>query len=98
MKKLMTILTLMAKGGLFYGIILFCISFENLNSQTSTRGTDFWLGYMENLNLLSNGPPAFQVVITSDENTNGKISIPLKNFEMSFNVNAGEAKLIELPA
>ncbi len=80
-------------------LLMLCFLFiARLNAQTSTKGRDFWFGYMENLTLAFNGPPTFSVVIASDEFTSGTISLPKTGFEIQFNVVAGEAREIILPS
>lgn len=69
-----------------------------LLSEPTTKGTEFWLGFMENLNLSGNGPPEFGVQVAAEEATTGEISIPATGLTIPFEVGAGEAVEIELPS
>ena len=75
-------------------LLFFTVS---LSAQTSTKGKEFWFGFMENLTLSFNGPPKFYVVVSADVVTSGKISQPLTGIELDFVLSAGETKVIQLP-
>lgn len=53
---------------------------------------------MENLTLMFNGPPYFELVISSDVSTSGSIIVPATNYTMPFTVAAEHATVIELPS
>jgi hypothetical protein len=89
---------LMAYKGLsIFILVCFLLKGIPVKAQTSTRGTDFWFGYMENLNLAFNDAPSFKIVVAADEATSGTIFIKQNNFQSSFSINAGEVKTIDLP-
>lgn len=62
---------------------------------TSTRGKEFWLGFMRNLNLTAN--EELKVFVTSDVSTSGTLSIPLQGFNVNFNVIANTTTTITVP-
>ena len=63
----------------------------------SSTGTELWVTFMENLSLDFNGPPYFELVISSDVNTSGSVIVPATNFTVPFTVAAEHATVIELP-
>jgi hypothetical protein len=67
----------------------------SLATSAQTTGTEHWVTFMENLDLMFNGDPTFYVVISSDYNTQGEVLIPAINWGVPFTVTAGHA--IELP-
>lgn len=60
-------------------------------------GTEFWFGFMENLDLAFNGPPSFAVQVAAEVATSGQIEVPKTGFAQVFQVGAGEAIEITLP-
>jgi hypothetical protein len=58
----------------------------------STKGTDFWFGFMENYVA-----PTPTVYISSDVSTSGTISIPGQTFSQPFTVAANSTTAITLP-
>ncbi len=63
----------------------------NLSSQSSgTKGTEFWLAYMENLDLVFNGDPEFTIYISADEAGSATITAPFTGltFEFEYDENA----------
>ncbi len=61
----------------------------------SNRGTDFWLGFMEHIDISSNTKV---LMITSEKNTSGTIYIPKQNWSSSYTVIANTITSIVLPA
>lgn len=59
----------------------------------STKGTDFWFGFMENYQT-----PSPTVYISSDVATSGTISIPGQTFSQPFTVAANSTTAISIPA
>lgn len=59
----------------------------------STKGTDFWFGFMENYQT-----PSPTVYISSDVATSGTISIPGQGFSQTFTVAANSTTAIAIPA
>jgi hypothetical protein len=66
--------------------------------RTTSRGTSFWLGYMDNINPMLNGDPEFSIVVSSEVDTTGELVAPLRNLRMPFSVEAGTATEVFLPA
>jgi gliding motility-associated-like protein len=60
----------------------------------SNEGTAFWLGFMQHFDGTTNEKV---VMITSKTNTQGTISIPLRNWSQAFVVQANEVTLINMP-
>ncbi|MBL0340071.1 MAG: T9SS type A sorting domain-containing protein [Bacteroidetes bacterium] len=77
-------------------LLLLCSGFAHAQSNT-TKGTEFWLAFMENLTLSMNGTPEFSLVISSESTTGGLIEFPATGFSIPFNVNAMQATEIYLP-
>ena len=59
----------------------------------STAGTEFWLGYMENLNIAFNDPPAFSIIINADGAAMGSIDVPGTGLSIPFSVGAGTTEV-----
>lgn len=78
-------------------LALVCIIPAHSIAQTSTKGQRFWIGLLENISLLFNGDPAFGLVVTADEATNGTIIVPQTGLEIPFSINAGETQELFLP-
>jgi hypothetical protein len=62
------------------------------SAQLSTKGTDFWLGFSENL-----VSPTITVFITSDVATTGNVSIPLGTFSQNFTIAANSSTSVVIP-
>jgi len=77
--------------------LLVVMSFTSQAQNITTKGTEFWLTYMENLTIPGNYNPVFSVIISSDVNTSGTIIVPFTGFSMGFNVIANQATEITLP-
>lgn len=62
----------------------------------STRGKDFWLGFMENF---ANQPSQIELTIhiTSDISTSGQVTIPLMGWAQSFTVPANGSTTVTIP-
>lgn len=79
---------------IFTLLYLLTISYTTLFGQIfSTKGTDFWFGFMENYQT-----PSPTVYISSDVATSGTISIPGQTFSQSFTVAANSTTAISIPA
>lgn len=59
----------------------------------STAGTEFWLGYMENLNLAFNDAPAFSVVINAETPTSGQVEVPATGLTIPFTAPVGTTEV-----
>ncbi len=62
----------------------------------STRGREFWIGFMENLTLAFNGPPEFALLVTADGPTQVEIELPATGLLLSHDVGEGTT-MIDLP-
>ena len=78
-------------------LIFICSSVET-QAQTTTKGTEFWFGFMENLTLSFNGPPNFYLLISADEATSGKIIQPRTGLEIPFIIAAETAIKLDIPS
>lgn len=81
---------------LIYAITFFLITIS-LFAQPNTKGTDFWMGFMENLTMGFNDAPRFSFIITSEVATSGTISIPTTGLTIPFSVIANEATEFFMP-
>ncbi|MFT7587881.1 MAG: hypothetical protein ACI959_000086 [Limisphaerales bacterium] len=64
----------------------------------SSKGTEFWVGFMDNLNSSDPSPPiSIHLYISSDEAATGKIEIPLTAYSQDFTVPAGGLIDIVIP-
>jgi gliding motility-associated-like protein len=63
----------------------------------STTGTSFWLGYMENLNLLFNDAPTFTIWVDADVTTDGTINVPATGLSIPFTAPGGSITAVDLP-
>ena len=62
-------------------------------SAQSSAGTEFWLGYMENLNIAFNDPPAFSVVVSTDVATTGSVDLPASGLSVPFTAGVGTTEV-----
>ncbi|MBD0255589.1 MAG: gliding motility-associated C-terminal domain-containing protein [Cytophagales bacterium] len=79
------------------GLLTVCLAAPLRAQSPTTKGQEFWLGFMENLTLAFNGPPEFALLISSSTGTRGTISLPGTGFSFDFVVPAGKAEEIRLP-
>lgn len=81
----------------FATILTLSFSLEgNAQIELSSKGTRFWIGFMENITLQFNGEPKFALRISSDIPTTGNIIVPTTNLTIPFEVDAGATE-IDLP-
>lgn len=81
----------------FYAILLLFIPLFT-QAQTSTKGTEFWLGFMENLDLAWNNNPTFFIQVYGEASGTGTFSAPANpGLEFTFTYDAGEIEKIQLP-
>lgn len=73
-------------------ISLFILCSMTASAQLSTKGTDFWLGFSENL-----VSPTITVFITSDVATTGTVSIPMGTFSQNFTIAANSSTSVVIP-
>ena len=70
-----------------------------LNAQTGTsRGTTFWLTYLENLELGSNGNPYLYLVVSSEVATQGELQVPATGDAFPFTVDAMQSTVVFVPS
>jgi hypothetical protein len=67
-------------------------------AQPSTMSTEHWVTFMENLTLMFNGPPSFQIVVSSEVDTQGEVVVPATGFSIPFTIEAMHDTVITLPA
>lgn len=81
----------------FYATLLLFIPLFT-QAQTSTKGTEFWLGFMENLDLVWNNSPTFFIQVYGEASGTGTFSAPANpGLEFTFTYDAGEIEKIQLP-
>lgn len=76
--------------------LLLCIGFSTAFAG-STKGKEFWIGFMENISLQFNGPPSFQIHISSDQNTTCTLSVPGSNYSSVLTITANQVYIFEMP-
>jgi hypothetical protein len=78
--------------------LMLCLTALTAYSQPrTTKGTEFWFTFMENLDLSFNGPPNFTVIVSSEVPTSGAIEVPNTGLSMPFTLNASDVLEIQLP-
>ena len=63
----------------------------------TTLGTEFFVGYLANLDLASNGPPDFAIVVHAPEGSRGQVEAPHLGMVVPFEVLPGTTQEIRLP-
>lgn len=66
--------------------------------QPSSMGTEFWLTYMENIDLGLNGIPYLYIIVSSDVNTQGELQVPSTGDAFPFTVTAGVGSVVFVPS
>ncbi|HEV7231414.1 MAG TPA: gliding motility-associated C-terminal domain-containing protein [Bacteroidia bacterium] len=84
-------------GILCLSCCLLLTPFSIMSAQTS-KGTDFWLAFMENINLNMNGPPTFSLLVSAPSNATGTVTAVATGFSFSFSVSAGKPAEILFPS
>jgi len=82
------------------GLFLFLFSIKLFSQQsqvTSTRGKEFWLGFLEQKNFSNSETKRLDIFISSDRNTSGTISIPLLSYSVPFTITANVSTTINIP-
>lgn len=97
MKKFTIKLKSIHKMKRIISIILVAMSFASQAQNVTTKGTEFWLTYVESLDPGANYYSIYSVIISSDVNTSGTITIPATGFSFGFNVTANHATEVTLP-
>ncbi|MEL6349566.1 MAG: hypothetical protein AAFV53_41065, partial [Myxococcota bacterium] len=70
------------EGGIDSGLLGSGDDEADLDRRVRSAGTDLWFGFMENLDLVFNGPPTFAVVLRSHEPTTGVVRAPVTGLEI----------------
>src|SRR6056300_958149 len=95
-KSLACLLT--CRMSLKHTLLLFVFGFLGLSTalsqNSSNKGTDFWVGFMNHRDSQSAG---MYLYITSDSNTTGKVEIPGENWSTTFSVTANQMTLVQVP-
>jgi len=86
----------MKKRYLFLSILIILCNFNLLFAQggVSTKGKEFWFGFMSNY---GNSADYLRVYITSTVNTSGTVSVPGIGFSQNFNVTANTTTSVTVP-
>jgi len=80
---------------LVFALVMFLFSTDVAFAQNSSnKGTDFWVGYMNHRNGYSS---SMYLYITSDSNTSGTVSVPGQSWSSSFSVTANQMTLVQIP-
>lgn len=77
------------------GCIFLC-SHWTFAQLTPTKGTEFWLGFMENANS-NPSQEELRIFVSSDQNTSGTISIPQQGYTQNFTVTANVTTTLTIP-
>lgn len=85
------------KINFFVATIAMFITITNAGHARTTKGTEFWIGFMENLTLSFNGPPQFTLNITSDVATSGVLTVPYTGYSQTFTVAPSQVTQVTLP-
>jgi hypothetical protein len=64
----------------------------------TSSGTEFWLTYMENLDLGGNGPPYLYIMASSYTNAQVTLEVPATGDAFSYTVSAGNTTAIFVPS
>jgi gliding motility-associated-like protein len=77
--------------------LLYLTAYPQAN--TTNKGTDFWLAYMQNIRGIvnANGPVGMEVYITSDVNTSGSITFADGSATQNFTVTANQVVDLTVP-
>ncbi len=80
-----------------YLVLMLLLCFHDAFSQdvVPTKGTEFWVGFMENHEI--EPTESLDLFITSDVNTSGTVSIPLQGWSQSFSVVANITTTVTVP-
>lgn len=76
-------------------IIFLCLTFYNIGYSQSTKGNNFWFGYLSN--YYGPGGSPLYVYISAENNVSGTISVPGISFSQPFTVAANTTLRITMP-
>lgn len=74
--------------------LVFIMKTSSLSGQVSSKGTNFWLGFMKNINFL---PVNYRILITSQEAANVTVSIPGVSWSTSGTVPPNGLLVVTVP-
>ena len=90
--------TLSRKFIIFIFVLLFHAFHAEGQSYFTTKGTDFWLGFMQNYLVGGEGTDRMKVYITADNmDASGIVSVPLAGWSQNYTVNANTTTEIIIP-
>jgi RHS repeat-associated protein len=92
------VLQLSANDSVLAGTSNVNVTVGKLSGHMSNKGTDFWLMFPKNADNGSAGE-SFQpqLIVTSDTNTSGTVSVPGVSFATNFTVSAGQSTTVAIP-
>ena len=64
----------------------------------SSRGTSFWISFIEGLDLGFNGSPYLYLVVSSEVTTQGELQVPSTGDAFPFSVSAGQSTVVFVPS
>ncbi len=83
---------------IFFLLLFFCTICSEGQTYFSTKGTDFWFGFMENYLVETPKTDRMKVYITADNlPATGKISVPLAGWSQNFTVKPNSTTEIIIP-
>ncbi len=82
---------------LLFSICLLCSFSSSYSQETTSTGTEFWLAYMENLDLLFNPSPQFSIYISANEAGEGTVRVEATGLEFEFEYAANQVTEFTLP-
>jgi gliding motility-associated-like protein len=76
-------------------VLLCLVSSDIAQAQNSSnKGTDFWVGFMNHRNGTS---ASMYLYITADSNTSGTVSVPGQSWSTTFSITANQMTLVQIP-
>ena len=78
-------------------LVALLLGSSTLLSAQSSTGTEFWLGYLENLDLLFNDDPRFILYVEAEQTTTVTVSVPATGFTETFVATANGISEYEFP-
>lgn len=73
---------------------LFAVGFSLAQGVIPTKGKEFWVGFMENID---SGSPEMNLFIVSDQATSGVVEIPGQGYSQAFTVTANQTTTVSVP-
>ena len=85
------------KTMMFFGLLAVLSGAVQAQPAVSTKGREFWLGFMQNFIPNAAGNEQLRVFVTADQATSGSIEVPGQGWSQSFTVAANQTTTIDLP-